>query len=457
MNSMKPVILWFRRNLRLADNAALQAAVASGRPVIPLFIQNDEEEQGTASRWWLHHSLVSLHHSLDELGSTLVLRSGDPRQELEELITETGATAVHFARRFEPASALQERNIEEALGDKVSVEVHNDSYLHSPETVLTKSGTPYRVFTAFWKAACKTLEPDVPTPAPKAIAVPESFPGSLAVDELKLLSAGVEQGRAYENTWEPGEAAGLQRVDDIESMLSDYPRYRDRPDLDATTRLSPYLSFGEVSVRQVWHTVRQLEMPLGCEAAGAALLRQLYWRDFSNYLMHHFPSLPERPLRSEFEHFPWSNDEALLRAWQEGRTGYPIVDAGMRQLLQTGWMHNRVRMIVASFLVKDLLVPWQIGADWFLDKLVDADLANNSASWQWVAGCGADAAPYFRIFNPTLQEQKFDPNGSYVRRWLPDAADPAYPEPIVDHGEARTTALEAYRSIRGMRTSKHAP
>ena len=453
---MQPMILWFRRNLRLADNAALQAAVASGCPVIPLFIL-DEAEQGTASRWWLHHSLVSLDRDLRTLGSSLVLRFGDPRQVLRELIVQTGATALHFARRFEPASTRQERDIEETLGEMVSVEIHNDSFLHSPETVLTQAGTPYRVFTAFWKAAGKMPEPDVPAPAPEAIAVPESFPESLAVDELKLLSVQTEQSRAYEDTWQPGEAAGLQRVDDIESMLGDYSKYRDRPDLEATTRLSPYLSFGEVSVRQVWHTVRQLEMPLGCEAAGAALLRQLYWRDFSNYLMHHFPDLPERPLRSEFEHFPWSNDETLLRAWQEGRTGYPIVDAGMRQLSQTGWMHNRVRMIVASFLVKDLLIPWQIGAAWFLDNLVDADLANNSASWQWVAGCGADAAPYFRIFNPTLQEKKFDPNGSYVRRWLADAADPGYPEPIVDHGEARTAALEAYRSIRGMRTSKQAP
>jgi deoxyribodipyrimidine photo-lyase len=217
------------------------------------------------------------------------------------------------------------------------------------------------------------------------------------------------------------------------------------------------LHFGEVSVRQVWHAVRQLEMPLRSATGGEALLRQLYWRDFSAYLLYHFPSLPDKPLRGEFEDFPWSGDDSLLQAWQQGMTGYPIVDAGMRQLRHTGWMHNRVRMIVASFLVKDLMIPWQTGAAWFLDALVDADLANNSASWQWVAGCGSDAAPYFRIFNPTLQGKKFDPHGDYVREWVPELGGPEYPAPIVDHGLARQRALEAYRSVKGMRTSKLAP
>ncbi|MDH3334872.1 MAG: DNA photolyase family protein [Gammaproteobacteria bacterium] len=455
-NTMQPVILWFRRNLRLADNAALQAAVEAGCPIIPLYI-HDEEDRGSASRWWLHHSLTNLERDLRKLGASLLLRSGDPRQILAELAAQTGAKALYFARRREPACIRQERDVSEELEGRVSIEVYDDSFLHAPETVMTQSGTPYRVFTAFWKTASALGEPGLPVPAPDSITVADPMPESLSIDALGLLSASAEQQQNYAAAWVPGEAAGLQRVDDIESILRDYPSYRDRPDLDATTRLSPYLYFGEVSVRQVWHTVRQLEMPLGSAAGGEALLRQLYWRDFSSYLLFHFPDLPDKPLRSEFEHFPWSTDETLLRTWQDGMTGYPIVDAGMRQLKQTGWMHNRVRMIVASFLVKDLFVPWQDGADWFLENLVDADLANNSASWQWVAGCGSDAAPYFRIFNPTLQGQKFDPNGSYVRRWVPDVGEPSYPAPIVDHGEARRMALDAYQSIRGMRTSKQAP
>jgi deoxyribodipyrimidine photo-lyase len=453
---MQPVILWFRRNLRLADNAALQAALLTGCPIIPLYI-HDEEDPGRASRWWLHHSLISLDSDLRKLGASLLLRSGEPRQILADLSVQTGAKALYFARRYEPACVRQERDVEEALEGRLAIDVFDDSFLHAPETVMTQSGTPYRVFTAFWKTASALGEPGRPVSAPESLTVVDPMPASLSIGDLGLLSADEDQRRSYAATWQPGEAAGLQRVDDIEAILRDYPSYRDRPDLDATTRLSPYLHFGEVSVRQVWHTVRQLEMPLGSAAGGEALLRQLYWRDFSNYLLCHFPDLPDKPLRAEFEHFPWSTDEALLCAWQDGRTGYPIVDAGMRQLKQTGWMHNRVRMIVASFLVKDLFIPWQAGAEWFLENLVDADLANNSASWQWVAGCGSDAAPFFRIFNPTLQGEKFDPHGSYVRRWVPDVAELSYPAPIVDHGEARRMALEAYQSIRGIRASKQAP
>lgn len=453
---MRPVILWFRRNLRLADNAALSAAVESGRPIIPLYI-HDAQDHGSASHWWLHHSLASLDRGLRNLGSSLQIRTGPPRQILAELTAQADAKALFFARRCEPASIRQEQDVSEALEGRVSIEVYDDSFLHAPETVMTQSGTPYRVFTPFWKTASALGEPGLPLPAPEAITVADPLPDSLPIDDLGLLSGDSDQVRGYDETWEPGEAAGLQRIDDIESILLNYASARDRPDLDATTRLSPHLCFGEVSVRQVWHSVRQLEMPLGSAGGGEALLRQLYWRDFSSYLLFHFPELPDTPLRSEFEHFPWVTDETLLRAWQDGKTGYPIVDAGMRQLKETGWMHNRVRMVAASFLVKDLLVPWQAGAKWFLDNLVDADLANNSASWQWVAGCGSDAAPYFRIFNPTLQGKKFDPNGSYVRRWVPDLTESSYPAPIVDHSEARWMALDAYHSIRGIRTSKQAP
>ena len=283
---------------------------------------------------------------------------------------------------------------------------------------------------------------------------------SLRLEDLELLPTRPNWADKLHDTWVPGESAGLDRLDELESIAEGYARNRDRPDLDATTRLSPHLHFGEISVRQVWQAVKQLEHQLLSSEGSAAILRQLYWREFSTYLLYHSPTLASKPLRAEFEHFPWSDDEARLSAWQQGLTGFPIVDAGMRQLWQTGWMHNRVRMIVASFLVKDLLVPWQQGAAWFMDTLVDADLANNSASWQWVAGSGTDAAPYFRIFNPTLQQKKFDPHGRYVRRWIPELADKAkgeYPQPIVDHGVARQTALDAYAEIKGRRTSKQAP
>jgi len=313
------------------------------------------------------------------------------------------------------------------------------------------------VFTPFWNAARSLGEPDLPSPAPDALNAASPLPDSLSLDALGLLSGTAGQYPGYEEAWTPGEPGGLDRIDDLEAILADYVVSRDRPDRDATSRLSPHLCFGEVSVRQVWHAARQFGATASSASGSEALLRQLYWRDFSSYLLFHFPDLPDKPLRNEFEYFPWREDSEQLSAWQQGMTGFPVVDAGMRQLRETGWMHNRVRMIVASFLIKDLLIPWQIGADWFLDQLVDADLANNSASWQWVAGCGTDAAPYFRVFNPTLQGKKFDPQGSYVRRWVPEVSTSAYPAPIVNHGEARRRALDAYDSIKGMRISKQAP
>ena len=453
---MHPVLLWFRRNLRLSDNAALNAAVESGCSVIPVYIE-DSQDRGAASRWWLHHSLLRLDSDLRERGSSLLIRSGQPQQILAELAAQTGARTLYYARRFEPESRRQEEDIAASLEGSIEIEVFDDSYLHPPESVLTQSGTPYRVFTAFWKEASGRGDPGFPVAAPVTIPAPDQLPVSTPIGELGLLAQSVEYADGYANTWTPGEAGGLQRLDDIESILSDYALLRDRPDVDATSRLSPHLCFGEVSPRQLWHAARQLEMTSQSARGGEAWRRQLYWRDFSSYMLFHFPTLPSKPLREEFEHFPWSSDEELLHAWQRGMTGYPIVDAGMRQLRETGWMHNRVRMIAASFLVKDLFVPWQAGADWFLDTLVDADLANNSASWQWVAGCGADAAPYFRIFNPTLQGEKFDPHGRYVRQWVPEVAEPTYPRPMVDHAEARKMALEAYQRIKGIRTSKLAP
>ena len=456
---MQPVLIWFRRNLRLFDNAALIAAAESGRPVIPVYIV-DEQDSGSASRWWLHNSLTSLDQDLRALGTSLVIRAGSPAKVLAQLTEQTGASAVYFARRYEPVSRRQEEEIQKALPEAIDVHALKDSLVHDPAKIFTRAGQPYRVFTPFMIAASEAGDPPGPQPIPESLRFPAKLPDSLSLTELNLLPVSDEQAEGYGNAWIPGESAGLERVDQIDSTLQAYDRHRDRPDIDATSRLSPYLHFGEISIRQVWHAIRQLEVESRSVASSSVLLRQLFWREFSSYQLYHFPDLPEKPLRPEFENFPWSGSEEQLHAWQNGMTGYPIVDAGMRQLRETGWMHNRVRMIAASFLVKDLLIPWQFGAAWFLDNLVDADLANNSAGWQWVAGSGADAAPYFRIFNPVLQGTKFDPHGEYVSRWVPDMTEKAtceYPRPIVDHRAARQAALAAYQSIRGMRTSKTAP
>ena len=478
---MKPVLLWLRRNLRLADNAPLLAAAESGRPVIPVYVCS-AQDTGGASRWWLHHSLASLDQDLRALGSHLVLRSGNPQDALAELVSETGAEAIYFTRRYEPACRDEEESLEDALGDEIDLRAFDDSLLNHPNAVMTQGGQPFKVFTPFWKASARLGEPPPPAGQPDPINFARDLPSSIALDDLGLLPTSPDWAGGLRQTWRPGEPGALERLDALDSVLEAYGEHRDRPDTDATSRLSPHLHFGELSVRQLWHAVRAVEARLPATRSAEMLLRQLYWRDFSAYLLYHFPTLPEQPLRREFGEFPWANDPAALRAWQKGMTGYPIVDAGMRQLWTTGWMHNRVRMIAASFLVKDLLVPWQQGADWFLDTLVDADLANNSASWQWVAGCGTDAAPYFRIFNPILQGQKFDPQGAYVREWIPEIAglpdhcihEPwkaptealasagivlgeQYPQPIVDHFAARDAALEAYQVIRGNRSSKVAP
>jgi len=456
---MQPALLWFRRDLRLSDNAALLATVKSGRPVIPCYVF-DEGELGGASRWWLHHSLQKLDASLRQMGSALVLRSGSSCDELRKLAKQSDAATVFYTKRYEPSSRRQEQSVAESLPPNVDIQGFDDSVLQPPERLLTKGSTPYRVFTPFWKAAVALGDPPTPAAAPKRINFANHGLESIAIAELDLLPTAPDWSAGLQTTWSPGESSGLERLDELSTFVKNYEQHRDRPDIDGTSRLSPHLHFGEISVRQVWHTVQNHAVQVKFRSGAAALLRQLYWRDFSSYLLFHFPSLPTKPLRPEFDNFPWQIDESHLDAWRRGTTGYPIVDAGMRQLRESGWMHNRIRMIAASFLVKDLLIPWQIGADWFLDNLVDADLANNSASWQWVAGSGTDAAPYFRIFNPTLQSKKFDPNGQYIRRWIPElgnAASTGYPDPIVDHAVARKRALEAYQSVKGIRTSKHAP
>ena len=468
---MNPVVLWFRRNLRLHDNPALIAAADSGRPVIAVYI-SDALDAGGASRWWLHHSLLSLDASLQKRGAGLVIRSGDPVAMLADIVRSTGAESVFYARRYEPDARAQEAALAQALAADCELCGMDDGLIRHPDSVLTGSGTPYKVFTPFWKAASSRGEPGGPAPTPPTFATTLADLDQGDVRDLGLLPTRPDWAGGLRAAWTPGENGAFERLQEACEIAADYDDDRDRPDIEGTSRLSPHLHFGELSPRQVWHDIRSSTQPGGRKGADA-LLRQLYWREFSAYLLYHFPRLPDEPLRGQFRDFPWTDDPEGLQAWQRGRSGYPIVDAGMRQLWETGWMHNRVRMIAASFLVKDLLVPWQDGAAWFLDTLVDADLANNSAGWQWVAGCGTDAAPYFRIFNPVLQGKKFDPMGDYVRRWVPElerlpakvihepwkaaldgqkAANVVigedYPAPIVDHGHARDLALQAYRAIR---------
>lgn len=477
-NSDKPVLLWFRQDLRLADNPALHAAVASGRPVLPVYILDDETpgawRLGGAARWWLHHSLAALARNLGTLGAPLVLRRGEARRVVTDLVRDTGAAAVYWNRCYEPQAIARDETIKAMLKqDGIEARSFNSALLHEPWTVENKAGEPFRVYSAFWRACLARDEPEAPLPAPKALV-----PATAESDHLEdwaLLPTAPNWAKDFEAAWTPGEDGARDRLTGfLDEAVNRYKAQRDRPDIAATSRLSPHLHFGEIGPRQIWHATQAAIAAGGAsETSALKFLSEVGWREFSHHLLYHNRTLPEAPLRPEFADFPWHENGAALAAWQRGRTGYPIVDAGMRELWATGWMHNRVRMIVASFLVKDLLIPWQEGEAWFWDTLVDADLANNAASWQWVAGCGADAAPYFRIFNPVLQGEKFDPDGAYVRRWIPELAQlPAahihkpwlapdavlaaagvtlgesYPTPIVDHGTARDRALAAFSRIK---------
>ncbi len=479
---MRPVALhWIRLDLRLADNPALHAALRHGGPVIPVFIHAPEEESpwqpGGASNWWLHQSLAALDRRLRALGQRLVIRRGPTLAALQGLVRETGATGVFWNRRYEPAVIARDATIKDALrADGVKADSYNAALLFEPWTVKNKSAKPFQVFTPFWKHCLALDEPHEPLRAPENIPAPERWPASLALAELEL-EPTANWADGFRAAWIPGEDGAQKHLQNfLSGAFAGYSDNRNRPDLTGTSRLSPHLHFGEISPRQVWHALKTFAEKRGLPKAqwhGSQFLAEVGWREFAHHLIFHFPRTTDAPLRREFEKFPWREDRRLLRAWQKGLTGYPIVDAGLRELWATGWMHNRVRMIVASFLVKDLLQPWQAGARWFWDTLVDADLAQNSLGWQWTAGCGADAAPYFRIFNPTTQSQKFDPNGDYIRRWCPElaklpagwvhqphAAPPEilraanvrighnYPAPIVNHSAARETALKSFAQIK---------
>ena len=422
----KTSIVWFRLDLRLADNPALSAAVSRGGAVVPVFIWAPEEEApwspGAASRWWLHQSLTALDITLGARGSRLVIRRGSSLDTLRELMEETGADRVFWNRRYEPALIARDKIIEAALPS----ESFNSALLFEPWELK-----PYRVFTPFWRACLSLRSEFAVLLPPKEIRRPKRWPDSLPLAALEL-EPKIDWAAGFRKVWQPGEAGARRRLLRFKrAALSDYRNGRERPAIVGTSRLSPHLHFGEIAPRQV------------CRAAAKPeFVRQLGWREFAHHLLFHFPLMTDKPLRPEFARFAWSKTGEGLEQWKRGRTGFPLVDAGMRELWATGWMHNRVRMVVASFLVKDLLIPWQEGARWFWDTLVDADLANNTLGWQWTAGCGADAAPFFRVFNPEAQAEKFDPAGTYIRRWAGETV-----RPIVDHDRARDRALAAYDKI----------
>jgi len=448
----RPTLLWLRLDLRLEDHPALQAALARGQPVIPVFIWAPHEEApwepGAASRWWLHQSLAALQAALVRCGSQLILRTlapgGSSLEALRSLIRETGATAVHWSRRYEPAVIARDRTIKDTLrGEGVEVRSFNAALLTEPWDVQNLSGKPFQVFSPFWRKVSATLELPPPAPAPRRIPAPAEWPDSVPLDSLRLQPTIAWAG-GFADAWQPGEAgaaANLGRF--LDGPVEHYGESRNLPGITGTSRLSPHLHFGEISPRQVWHAAPQWRT--------SQFMAEIGWREFAHHLLYHYPHTPDAPLRADFARFPWREDAAQRDAWQRGRTGIPMVDAGMRELWHTGWMHNRMRMVVASFLVKNLRLHWLEGARWFWDTLVDADLASNTLGWQWAAGCGADAAPYFRVFNPESQAAKFDTAGDYQRRWVPEAAAGplgGYPAAIVDLKASRVAALAAFAEMR---------
>lgn len=473
----RPVVVWFRQDLRLGDNPALHAAVATGRPILPLYILDEPgplRRLGAASLWWLDKSLRALDASLRRCGGRLILRRGDSEAELRRLIDQTGADQVFMNRRFEPDAFSRDADIAHALQNEgVNCHGFNGTLLTRPASVLTEAGRPYRVFTPFMKALAPVVPELEHMPPPTRILALGDV-ASDDIDDWGLHPRAPDWSGGFD--WTPGEEGASSALSAfLSSGLKDHAASRDIPGRSGTSRLSPHLHWGEISPRRVLQDVRgAVAQGRASQAQADKFVAEIGWREFSAHLLHQFPYMAERAFRPEFDEMPWRSDADGLAAWKEGRTGYPLVDAGMRQLWTTGWMHNRVRMVVASFLVKHLLIDWREGERWFWDTLVDADLASNVQNWQWVAGSGADAAPYFRIFNPVVQGEKFDPDGRYVRRWVPEVralpdrwlhapwSAPAgvlseagvrlgltYPRPIVDHAQARLRALAALKSLVG--------
>ena len=459
-----PVILWLRRDLRLADQPALAAAVESGAPVIPVFILDDEtpkhRKMGGASRWWLHHSLKSLDADLRERGSRLVLRAGKSDEILSALAKETGASAVHCIRHYEPWWRNAERALRDALPEEVEFICHDGNYLLPPNTVKTGSGTPFKIYTPFMRALSQHMPPPEPLPAPKKIVAPDKWPESDKLADWKLLPTNPDWAKDMDKHWMPGEAGGAERLDDFVDKAKKYNETRNLPSTDGTSSLSPHLHFGEISPATAWHATMK--------AGGSVdvFLKELIWRDYAQNIILQYPEYGHKNARDAFDKLPWRSGkeaDADLRAWQKGQTGYPIVDAGMRQLWTTGWMHNRVRMITASFLIKHLLIDWREGEKWFWDTLCDADYGSNSVNWQWTAGTGVDSNMFVRIMAPLSQSEKFDAAG-YIRKWVPELADlgepyihdpeehgvrpKGYPRKLIGHREARERALKAHDVVK---------
>ncbi|WP_336640323.1 cryptochrome/photolyase family protein [Microbacterium sp. USHLN272] len=439
-----PSIVWFRDDLRLADNPALRAAIDRGEPILAVYVLDEESPGirplGGAARWWLHHSLASLSERLRERGGALVLRRGPTARVIPQVVADTDAGAVFWNRRYGRPERDIDAELKTALrNDGVEVVSFAGSLLHEPWTVTTGAGTHFSVFTPFWRACLSLPAPRLPLPEPREIDGIRSAPASDDLDDWALLPTRPDWAEGLRETWEPGEPAARRRLRSfLDEDLGSYDRARDEPSAGATSLLSPRLRWGEISPFTVWHEA------VSADGAGG-FLSELGWREFAWHTLFHFPDLATKNLHPEFDAFPWPRlKPSHLDAWQRGETGVPLVDAGMRELWRTGYMHNRVRMVTASFLVKNLLIDWHRGEEWFWDTLVDADGANNPFNWQWVAGSGADAAPYFRIFNPELQAKKFDPNRLYISQWASDA--PA--EPIVDLGETRKAALAAYDVVK---------
>ncbi len=469
---MALTIVWLHNDYRLRDNPALFHAAKSG-PVIPLVVWAPDEDKawapGGAHRWWIHHSLNSLAVDLESNGSTLVVRRGPSLDVIRSVAKETGAEKVYWNQRYEPALRTRDLKIEAALRDAgLAVKTFQSALLHDPDEVRTNAGNPYRVFTPFFKKFKSVVDVASPIGQPSFDSSPD-FPDSLSIDDLGLLPK-IDWAEGIREQWSPGERAAHKRLEwFVDGAITAYDEHRNRPDMDGTSMLSPYLRYGELSARQIWTAVLN-QHP---DNDGAwSYLSEIGWREFSYHLLYHYPHTTEKPLNDRFASFAWSANEDHLKRWQRGTTGYPIVDAGMRQLWHIGWMHNRVRMIVASFLTKDLLIHWREGARWFWDTLVDGDLANNTQGWQWSAGSGADAQPFFRIFNPVSQGERFDSDGKYVRKWVPELSNlpdkyvhkpweapedvledagirlgEDYPERIVEHSDARKRAMKVYENL----------